>query len=307
MASELPWSSGDAPSSIADYAPALVPILLRKYPAMRPDSPKWKDFVSEVARRCRTTPKEVASQAERWIRMNETEKRPKGDYDSLGYYILPAVALIRRSWKGLEVGPEAYLASRGLWPLLPHERSVVKSWPDLGYGFSIDKGGGRKVPVQFTRNSMIVCISDGRTMVGFQSLALSTNWTWAETVGGGTKDVKIRSTLLEGGKMSDASAVRLGVPKDGVLAVAEGVETAMSYTRLTGTVCWARLGGKNLGKFAPPEGVRKLIHVHDGDDEADRAYERLRGRWGGKMSVVFHKADEGDMNDMLKERLRGEG
>jgi hypothetical protein len=276
---------------------------------MRPDSAKWDEFLREVARRCQTTTREVNVQALRWIQMNETEKRPKGDYDSLGYYLLPSVTQIRAKWTRLEEGPRPYLQSRCLWPLLPQEKAVVKSWSDLGYGYSIDKGGGRKVPVQFTRNSLIVCISDGRSLVGFQALALSSNWTWAETVGGGTKDVKIRSTLLEGGRMSEHAAVRLSAPtRTGVLAVAEGVETAMSYTRLTGTPCWARLGGKNLGTFTPPPGVRKLIHVHDGDDEADRAYERLKRRLMGRIEVVFHRDEDGDMNDRLvRETSRGEG
>ncbi|SHO65834.1 Toprim domain-containing protein [Pseudoxanthobacter soli DSM 19599] len=65
--------------------------------------------------------------------------------------------------------------------------------------------------------------------------------------------------------------VRLGpVPPDGVLVVAEGIETALSVTVASGLTCWAALSLGNLGA-ALPEGAHAVILAVD-MDEAMRAY-----------------------------------
>lgn len=54
------------------------------------------------------------------------------------------------------------------------------------------------------------------------------------------------------------AAVRLG-PHMGRLGIAEGIETAMASTALTGIPCWAGLTANGVGNWQPPEGVRITV------------------------------------------------
>jgi putative DNA primase/helicase len=62
-----------------------------------------------------------------------------------------------------------------------------------------------------------------------------------------------------------SGAVRLGQPTNGELGLAEGLETALSATQLTGKPCWATLGADQLPKVAIPDGVRKVVIFADND------------------------------------------
>jgi hypothetical protein len=48
-------------------------------------------------------------------------------------------------------------------------------------------------------------------------------------------------------------------------AVAEGLETALSFRALHGVPCWALLGTSQLGAFIPPAGAKRVIIAADGD------------------------------------------
>ena len=80
------------------------------------------------------------------------------------------------------------------------------------------------------------------------------------------------------GRMLDG-AVRLAPAIGDTLALAEGVETALSFTELTGIVCWAVLGKARFAKVALPTHVRHLHLCADTDSVdvcglAKRHYER---------------------------------
>lgn len=66
-------------------------------------------------------------------------------------------------------------------------------------------------------------------------------------------------------------AVRLRAPADGVLGLAEGIETAMAATALTGISCWASLGNERLARIALPAAVRRLVLFLDNDAPGRRA------------------------------------
>jgi hypothetical protein len=69
-------------------------------------------------------------------------------------------------------------------------------------------------------------------------------------------------------------AVRVHTPCDGLLGWAEGIETALAATRLTGIPCWATLGTERFARVALPASVRRLILFLDNDPGGRRA-ERL--------------------------------
>lgn len=60
------------------------------------------------------------------------------------------------------------------------------------------------------------------------------------------------------------AAIRL-YPAGSTLAVAEGIETAMAVTKLTGIPCWATITAGLMEKFVPPPGVEKVLIFSDKD------------------------------------------
>ncbi len=70
--------------------------------------------------------------------------------------------------------------------------------------------------------------------------------------------------LMMKGVIADGAAVRLAAFVDD-LGIAEGVETALSATVLTGIPCWAALNEVLLQKWIVPEGVKRVVIFGDND------------------------------------------
>lgn len=82
--------------------------------------------------------------------------------------------------------------------------------------------------------------------------------------GDGKAPVKSPKKMLPPiGKIA-GSAIRLS-PIQETIAIAEGIETALAYTEITGVPCWAATNATLLGQFEPPEGVGKVIVASDND------------------------------------------
>ena len=105
-------------------------------------------------------------------------------------------------------------------------------------------------------------------------------------------------------------AVRLFPPKDGFLAVAEGIEDALSAWILWRIPCWACLGTSGLMTFDPPAGVKKLIIFADRDENqaGQRAAWVLADRMEKKRMAVRVRIPSGhkDINQLLREPLDDE-
>lgn len=63
-------------------------------------------------------------------------------------------------------------------------------------------------------------------------------------------------------------AIRLGESQNGVIGVAEGMETALSVYRATGQTVWSLVSASILQGFEPPEGTRVVVHWADKDRSA---------------------------------------
>ena len=74
------------------------------------------------------------------------------------------------------------------------------------------------------------------------------------------------------------AAVRLAPARHGTLAVAEGIETALAYTALTGTPSWAALSAAGLRHAPLPHGLRELVVAADFDGPGLVAAEQLERR-----------------------------
>lgn len=112
-------------------------------------------------------------------------------------------------------------------------------------------------------------------------------------------------------------AVRLGeVEDDGRLALAEGIETALSVQQATGIPTWAALSAGGLERVILPESVREVLIFADSDTNgvgqqaAHKAAARFRAE-GREASIIFPcpqgaTPEKLDFNDLLQASHSGE-
>ncbi len=102
-------------------------------------------------------------------------------------------------------------------------------------------------------------------------------------------------------------AVQLGALDKGELALAEGIETAMSFSRLKGVPCWAALSTSGLQTFDVPRTVSLLTVAVDGDATGRDAAGMLARTASRRCDAhVVDPGDGLDWNDVLvRERARG--
>jgi len=109
-------------------------------------------------------------------------------------------------------------------------------------------------------------------------------------------------------------AVRLHSAEEGVLGLAEGIETALAATQLTQIPCWAVLGNERFVRIAIPPEVRRVILFLDNDLPGRRAGRLARTslqRRGFAVETRLPAARRTDWNDVLlaraEARADGEG
>ena len=106
------------------------------------------------------------------------------------------------------------------------------------------------------------------------------------------------------------AAVRLAAMDGGVLAVAEGIETALAYAELTGTPTWAALSAAGM-KHAPfPEGLTWLAVAADFDGPGLLAAEQLERRArdaGIEVRIDLPLRHRADWADVLAASTRPRG
>ena len=97
-------------------------------------------------------------------------------------------------------------------------------------------------------------------------------------------------------------AVRLRAPVNGQLGLAEGIETALAATLLTGIPCWATLGAERFGRVALPTEVDRLILFLDQDGGGRRAEQLARAAHRGsaiRLEARYPGVEGADWNDIL--------
>ncbi len=101
------------------------------------------------------------------------------------------------------------------------------------------------------------------------------------------------------------SSVRLFTPVDGLLAITEGVEDALSAWVLWRIPTWACLGTSGMKAFEPPAGIWKLIVFADRDENGagQKAALELAKKLKRKIAVSVRLPDgHKDLNALLMER-----
>jgi len=104
-----------------------------------------------------------------------------------------------------------------------------------------------------------------------------------------------------------ANAIQLSHPGD-VLAIAEGVETALSFGILSGLPVWSCISSGGIERFSPPGGVKKIVIGGDHDKAGIKSAQRLMDRmriFDIEVTAIFPDDIEQDWNDTLREVARG--
>ena len=100
-------------------------------------------------------------------------------------------------------------------------------------------------------------------------------------------------------------AVRLAATDAGVLAVAEGIETALAYALLTETPTWAALSSAGLARIVLPDALDRLVIAADFDGAGLLAAERLERRareLGIDVEIDLPERRRTDWADVLEAR-----
>lgn len=81
---------------------------------------------------------------------------------------------------------------------------------------------------------------------------------------GNKANVKTPKKLMAGKKLN-GGAVRLAAPIDGVIGIAEGIETALAASRKFGIPTWATISSGLMEGWSPPESINKVVVFGDND------------------------------------------
>ena len=123
----------------------------------------------------------------------------------------------------------------------------------------------------------------------------------------GQKAAMEKPRMMMLGETPRGSAVRLGTIADGVLGIAEGIETALAASILFNIPVWATLFADSLSQFVPPAEVSRLLVF--GDNDANHhgqwaAHGAARTAANRKIAVEVHipPTSGEDWNDVLLKR-----
>jgi hypothetical protein len=204
----------------------------------------------------------------------------------------------------------AYLTARGLREVLLTPPAVLRCHAGLDY---FDRGEERT-----THPALLATVTDRN------GEAVSLHRTYLAADGSGKAPVRTPKKLMpptEKGACSRASIRLHPITRDGVLAVAEGIETALSYWCLTRIPTWSCISAQGLERFWIPEAVKELHIIEDmdpsgvGQAAAQALFKRAASRWrravyvspqmmGADLALLDRQRIEHgvDLNDALRRR-----
>jgi putative DNA primase/helicase len=93
------------------------------------------------------------------------------------------------------------------------------------------------------------------------------------------------------------------------LVIAEGVESALSASRLVGAPAWASVSAGNMQTLRPQHNVSEIIIASDPDAPGQRAARDAARAWramGCRVRIAVPDDPNLDFNDLLRARLARE-
>jgi hypothetical protein len=184
---------------------------------------------------------------------------------------------------------ETYLRGRGVTGEIP---PTIRFHPAAPLGYPDPSKPSRTFPAMVA----IVTGPGGKQAAGLHVTALKPD--------GSDKALGHKSRRMFG-DMAGGCVQLAPFPEGADLAVAEGIETALSFRDLTGTPTWATLSTSILAKYVPPAGIKRLIIAADSDDDGAgmAAARELAERSARRCDALIMAAAPGqDWNDALKGR-----
>lgn len=196
---------------------------------------------------------------------------------------------LRHIWEGSTVAHKTnlvgrYLNSRGI----SHVPTCLRLHMSLK-----EPDSGEKMPCMLG----VVRAVDGE--------ALTMHRTFLDTDGNKANIAKPKK-LLPGLKKLTGASIRLsGVPEDGRIGIAEGIETALSCYELLGIPTWAAVNSTMMGAWIPPKGIKSVVVFGDNDENhtgqaaAYSLAHRLMVQYKILTEVEIPETT-GDFNDVLR-------
>lgn len=138
--------------------------------------------------------------------------------------------------------------------------------------------------------------------------AVTMHRTYLDGNGGKARGIVTVKKVLPSLKKMTGGAIRLWPAEDGVIGVAEGIETAIAAHELTGIAVWSAMSSAILAGFVPPKGITHLHIFADNDLNytGHRAAYELANRVSvsSDISVIVHMPESPgtDWLDQLNRR-----
>lgn len=181
---------------------------------------------------------------------------------------------------------EAYLKARGITLPIP---PAIRFHPAAPLAYPTEER-----PNPTTRPAMVAIATaeDGKSAAGLHVTALRPD---------GSGKASLDNPRRMFGDLLGAVVQLAPFPESGELAIAEGIETALSYRQMTGTPTWAGLSTAGLRRFETPRGLSRLVIAADGDAAGMEAARDLAERASRRCEALIMPAPAGtDWNDALK-------
>lgn len=181
---------------------------------------------------------------------------------------------------------QSYLESRGIVGLQGHKmKNTLRFHPALYH-----TGSRQNLPAMIARI---------RGPVG-QEMGL--HRTYLNADGSGKADLQSGSKMMLGA--ASGGSVRFG-PDQRIIALAEGIETALSIVRASRLTVWATLSTSGMkGLILPPPPVAEVVVIcADHDDAGLAAAEQVSGQLeaaGRSVSIIVPPTEGQDFNDVLR-------
>lgn len=203
-----------------------------------------------------------------------------------------------------------YLSSRQIHWMLDRlsETDSLRFHPALPYFTEEKVGEGYKEIGKFP--AMVGAVRD------LDGNILTLHRTYLSARGGKARVPEVKKMSVVGdGVDINGSSIRLGEPVNGILGVAEGIETALSAFWATGIPTWSTINAQLMKSFEVPEGVETVIIWADKDKSrtGEVAANVLKSRLEAQGILVLvmlppapipAKSKSIDWNDVLMEQGR---
>jgi putative DNA primase/helicase len=228
--------------------------------------------------------KRVLEAARLTDRAERAEQRARQEAPEVSEPTRRVLTLLREACAIEDCEPaRVYLESRALWPLPAGH--LLRAHPSIEYWHDRQRIG--RFP------GLVTAIRD------VQGELVTAHVTYLTSEGQKLQEYEPRKLLSALTGHEGCVAPIMEMPEH-VLGIAEGIETALSASKLTGIPTWAAVNATLLGKFEPPHTVDRLVIFADRDVAGLEAASTLMERLQERVRLEIRTPRTKDWNDFLR-------